>query len=100
MATNRTEGRMCTTIERVFRPLPDGTFREIILHFVNFFNEDNTIRSSKLDNEILGGLYKIARNDQEQSQYGEVFYTFPEDDKPVRLLGIGREPRDYRYGRS
>lgn len=97
---NRTEGRMCTSVEKVFRPLPDGLFREVILHFINFFDEDNTISSSKLDNEIMGGLYRLARNDQEQSQYGEVFYTFPEDDEPVRLLCIGKDYRDFRYGRS
>jgi len=96
----RTQGRLCTTVERVFRPLPDGLFREITLHFINFFNEDGSIKSTKLDNEIVGGLYRLAKNDQERSQYGEVFYQFPEGTEPVRLLAIGREYRDYNYGRS
>lgn len=95
----RTQLKMCTSMERVFRPLPNGLYREIILHFINFLNEDRSIRSSKLDKEVLGKLYKIAGSDREVSQYGEVSYKFPGDDEPVRLLCIGREMADYRYGR-
>ena len=98
MSDLRTQ-KMCTSVERVFRPMPDGLFREIILQFINFLNEDRTIRSSKLDKEIPGGLYKIARSDTEISQYGEIMYTFPGDDKPVRLLAIGKDYNDFRYGR-
>lgn len=95
----RTTGRMATTIERVFRPLPNGLFREITLHFINFLNADGSIRSTKLDKEIPGGLYKIATSDTDRSQYGEVMYQFPGGEKPVRLLCLGRDVGDFRYGR-
>lgn len=92
---------MCTSVERVFRPLPDGLFREIVLHFINFLNDDRTIRSSKLDKEIPGGLYKLASNDTEKSQHGEIMYTFPGASEPVRLLGLGEHYyENQRYGRS
>lgn len=94
----RTQGLMCTSVERVFRPMPDGLFREITLHFINFLNDDRSIRSTKLDKEIPGKLYKLAGSDSEQSQYGEVMYKFPNSDEPVRLLCIGRDYNDFRYG--
>jgi hypothetical protein len=96
----RTTGRMNTSVERHFRPMPGGLYREVILKFINFMNEDGTIRSSKLDEEIFGALYKPAKSDSEQSQYGEIFYKFPEQDKPTRLLCIGKELGDYQYGRQ
>ncbi len=92
---------MCTSVEKVFRPLPDGLFQEIILHFINFMNDDRSIRSTKLDKEILGRLYKLARNDTDRSQYGEVWYQFPGGDEPVRLLCLGDNYyQDQHYGRS
>lgn len=96
----RTQQKICTSIERVFRPLPDGLFREITLHFINFMNEDRSIKSSKLDKEIPGGLFRLAKSDGEVSQYGEISYTFPGGDGPVRLLALGKEYRDFTYGRS
>ena len=95
----RTQGKMCTSMERVFRPLPNGFYREIFLHFINFMNEDRSVKSSKLDKEVLGGLYRVAGSDREVSQYGEVVYKFPNSEEPVRLLCVGRELSDYRYGR-
>jgi len=95
----RTTNRMCTSVERVFRPMPDGLYREVILKFINFMNEDGSIRSSKLDEEIFGGLYRVSANLNERSQYGEIMYKFPEQEEPTRLLCIGKEPEDFRYGR-
>lgn len=97
--TTRT-GRMTTSVERVFRPLPNGLYREILLKFINFLNSDGSIQSSKLDGQIEGGLYKPASNDTERSLYGELMYTFPGQDKPVRMLALGKDLADFRYGRQ
>ena len=92
--------KMNTSIERVFKgPLPDGLYRELYLHFIHFLNEDGSIRSSKLDKQIPGRLYKVAGSNNERSMYGEVEYTFPGQDKPVRLISIGPDYSDTRYGR-
>ena len=85
----RTLGRMTTSIERVFRRTPEGYYREIWLHFITFLNDDGSIKSSKLDTERHGGLWKMAR-EGERSSYGEVSHLFPETDKPVRLVCIGK----------
>lgn len=90
--------RMTTGIERVFRPTFDGLYREILLHFVHFIDEEGKTISSKLDKEIPGRLFKIAVAG-ERSQYGEVEYQFPQDDAPVRLVALGIDRNDTRYGR-
>jgi hypothetical protein len=90
--------RMNTAVERVFRALPNGLFKEIYLHYIHFLNEDGSVRNSKLDKQIEGKLYKLAdKNDR--SLYGDVEYTFPGDDKPVRLVALGMDMNDQRYGR-
>lgn len=101
MTSNLRTNRMSTSIERVFRPLPGGLYREITLKFINFLNDDGSIKSSKMDGApIEGGLYKAATNDRDRSTYGEVMYTFPGHDNPTRLLAIGKDFSDYRYGRE
>lgn len=90
MTLPRTLGKMNTTVERVFRRTPDGFFEEIYLHFLNFINDDGSLRSSKLDKEIrTGKLWRVAR-DGERSSYGEVDYLFPGMAKPTRLLSVSR----------
>jgi len=90
--------RMNTSIERVFRPMPGGVFREIYLHYINFLDENGDILSSKLDKTIEGKLFKIAQGN-ERSLYGEVEYQFPGTDKPVRLVALSVDYGDLRYGR-
>jgi len=93
---DRTQKRMNTSIEIVFKKLPDGTCREYMLHFINFLSDDGKIESSKLDKRIPGRLFKIATGN-ERSLYGEVEYTFPGEDTPVRLVALGMSPRDQLY---
>lgn len=84
--------KMSAGIERVYRPIAnkEGVFREIILHWIHFLNPSTgEIISSKLDKQIPGKLYKIAR-DNERSLYGEVIYKFP-DGVERRLVGIKEE---------
>jgi len=90
--------RMTTSIERKFRQLPDGLYREIKLVFTHFLDNDGNIKRSKLDKEITGLLYKIAQP-EEHSLYGEVEYVFPDSEKPVRLIALGLDRADTRYGR-
>ena len=92
----RTQKKMNASIERVFKKLPDGTCREYHLHFINFLNEDGSIQASKLDKRISGRLFKIATG-KERSLYGEVEYTFPGEDAPVRLVALGFSPNDQLY---
>jgi hypothetical protein len=89
---------MTTGIEKVFRPTFDGLYREVLLHFIHFLDENGNVVSSKLDKTLLGKLYKIAEGD-ERSQYGEAEYQFPEMDKPVRLVALATDRNDTRYGR-
>jgi hypothetical protein len=90
MTLPRTLGKMNTTVERVFRRTPDGFFLEVYLHFLNFLNEDGSLRSSKLDKEVsTGKLWRVARPG-ERSSYGEVDYLFPGQPKAVRLLCVSK----------
>lgn len=90
--------RMTTGVERVFRPTYDGLFREIYLHWIHFLNENGDVVQSKLDKSIKGRLYKIAK-DNERSLYGEVEYKFPNAEESVRLVALGLDREDERYGR-
>jgi len=90
--------RMTTGIERVFRPIKDGLYREIYLHWIHFLNESDEIVSSKLDKSIKGKLYKIAKGN-ERSMYGEVEYKFPHAEEPVRLIALGIDNQNDGYGR-
>ena len=90
--------RMTTSMERVFKKLPDGLIREITLHYIHFLADNGEIISTKLDKTISGKLFKRAINENEHSMYGEVLYQFPDEEEPVRLIGV----MDYdnnRYGR-
>jgi len=90
--------RMTTGVERVFRATFDGLYREIYLHWIHFLDSDGNIVRTKLDKSVKGRLYKVA-DTNERSQYGEVFYQFPEADAPVRLISLGMDREDQRYGR-
>lgn len=90
--------RMTTGIERTFRPTHDGLYREVLLHFIHFIDDSGKVVSSKLDKTILGKLYKIA-DGNERSLHGEVEYTLPGQEKPVRLVALGLDRSDTRYGR-
>jgi len=81
---------MNTTVERVFKRTPDGFFLEVYLHFLNFLNEDGSLRSSKLDKEVVTGKLWRAARPGERSSYGEVDYLFPDQTKPTRLLCVTR----------
>lgn len=90
MTLPRALGNMNTTIERVFKRTPEGFFRESYLHFLNFLNEDGSLRSSRLEKEIVTGrMWKVARPG-ERSSYGEVDYMFPGEIKATRLICINR----------
>lgn len=84
----RTLGRMDTTIERVFQPLNDGTYREITLYLVNFYDQMGTLQSQKINKEVFGPLWKKAR-EGDRSFYGEVMHKFPQDTEPTRLVCLG-----------
>jgi len=93
--------RMTTGVERVFRPTPhgDGLYRELFLHWIHFLDPaTSVIISSKLDKTIEGKLFKIA-GAGERSPYGEVEYKFPNSEEPVRLVALGLDYNDERYGR-
>lgn len=90
--------RMTTGVERVFRPTFDGLYREVLLHWIHFLNDEGQVVQSKLDKSVKGRLYKIARGD-ERSQYGEIEYKFPDAEEPVRLVALGLDREDQRYGR-
>ena len=90
MTLPRTLGRMNTTIQKIFRRNSSGVFLEIDLHFLNFLNEDGSLRSSKLDKEIwTGKLWQVAK-EGEHSSYGETMHLFPGEAKPTRLICISR----------
>ena len=76
----------------------DGLYREVYLHFIHFIDDDGNTVSSKLDKTILGKLYKIAEGN-ERSLHGEVEYTLPGMEHPVRLVALGYDRSDLRYGR-
>jgi hypothetical protein len=90
MTLPRTLGKMNTTVERVFKRTPEGLFVEVYLHFLNFLNEDGTLRSSKLDKEVVTGkVWRLARPG-ERSSYGEVDYLLPGQTKTTRLICVTR----------
>lgn len=91
--------RMTTNIERVFRHEQNGFYREIFLHYLNFLDVDGKVISSKLDKTIPKGLYRLAESDQQRSMHGEVLYQFPGEEEPVRMLAVGLDEGDFRYGR-
>lgn len=93
-----THKRMTTGVERVFRETFDGLYREIYLHWIHFLNENGEIIRTKLDKSVKGRLYKVA-SENEHSLYGEVEYKFPNSEKPVRLIALGLDRNDERYGR-
>jgi hypothetical protein len=90
MTLPRTLGKMSTTIEKVFRMNREGYYVEIHLHFLNFLNEDGSLRSSKIDREIVTGRIWKKAKPGERSLYGEEDYIFPNESKPTRLLCISR----------
>ena len=90
---------MTTGIERVFRHLRSGLYREIYLHYIHFLDDSGHIMSSKLDKTIEGKLFRRAANDTERSRHGEVEYKFPGEDDSVRMLDMGHDLDDFRYGR-
>lgn len=90
--------RMTTGVERVFRATFDGLFREVYLHWIHFLDDNGNIVRTKLDKSVKGRLYKVA-TENEHSMYGEVEYKFPDDEKPVRLIALGMDREDQRYGR-
>jgi len=100
---DRNLGRMTTGIERVFRPLPDGLYREVLLHWVHYLNESGEKTSSKLQKQIEGQLYIAMNEDPSKKQYrsihGEVEYTFP-DGTTRRLVAVGMDYGDLQYGRG
>lgn len=81
--------KITQSIERVFRAieLPGYTnkdlygqiYQEVYMHFIHFLDPQNpsVVLRTKLDKNILGEFYRLARNDSERSLYGEVLYTFP-----------------------
>jgi len=91
--------RMTTSVERVFKKLPDGLIREITISYIHFLNAAGDIIRSKLDKSIPGRLFKRA-TENERSQYGEVMYLFPDEEVPVRLIALGMDYQDGKYGRS
>ena len=91
--------RMTTGIERFFKMLPDGLCREVLHHYIHFLGEDGQIKRSKLDKTIPGKLYKRA-NPGERSTYGQVIYTFPDEDEPVLLLALATDYNEMGYGRN
>jgi len=93
-----TQPRMTTGVERVFRATFDGLYREIFLHWIHFLDGNSNIIRTKLDKSVKGRLYKIA-GPNERSMYGEVEYKFPDKDEPVRLVALGMDREDQRYGK-
>lgn len=81
----RALGKMNTSIERIFRFYPDGFYREVTLHFLNFLRDDGSLHSKKLDFEELGDFWRIAR-EGERSSYGERDFKFPHLPAPVRMI--------------
>ena len=90
--------RMTTGVERVFRPTYDGLYREIYLHWIHFLDKDGKITRTKLDKSIKGKLFKLA-GEHERSGYGEVEYKFPDSEAAVRLIALGMDREDQRYGK-
>lgn len=95
---NKPTGRMTTGVERVFRATFDGLYREILLHWIHHLDAEGNVVRSRLDKSVKGRLYKVATGD-ERSQYGEVEYKFPNAEEPVRLVALGLDREDQRYGR-
>ena len=88
MTLPRTLGRMTTCIDRVFRPIGNGLFQEVYMHFIKFMNEDGTTKSMKLEKEELRGIWR--QSDTEHSREGETTFVFPGDSKPRRLICVKR----------
>ena len=80
--------RMSTGMEKVFRRTSDGYYREYTLHWLYFIDEAG-LKTSKLDKEIPGMLWKVARPG-EHSTSGECMYQFPELEEPIRLVCLGK----------
>ena len=91
--------KMSTGIERVFRHVKQGVYRELYLHYIHFIDDNGTILRSKLDKTIEGGLFKRAETPDERSRHGEVEYKFPDEEENVRMLALGFDEGDLRYGR-
>ena len=75
--------RMTTGIERHFKPLGNSIFREIVLHFIIFKDENGEVLSSKLDKTIEGNLYKEADQRSLQTNQPKVKYKFPDGTEKI-----------------
>ncbi len=89
MTLPRTLGRMTTCVDRVFRPIGNGLFQEVYMHFIKFMNEDGTTKNMKLEKEELRGIWREPKAG-ERSREGETTFVFPGDAKPRRLICIQR----------
>lgn len=74
-------------IERTFRMVENGIFRELMFYFLHKVNEGGDIVSTKIDKVEHGRLYKIARQG-ERSLYGQYDWILP-DGQEVVLIGLG-----------
>lgn len=100
MNKDRAQGRMTTGIERVFRPMRDGLYREILLHWVHFIDENGIKTGSKLQKQIEGQLYRpLQEHEKRRSIHGEVEYQLPSGET-VKLIAIGMDYNDETYGRG
>ncbi|TXH11663.1 MAG: hypothetical protein E6R04_01035 [Spirochaetes bacterium] len=89
MTLPRTLGRMTTCVDRVFRPIGNGLFQEVYMHFIKFVNEDGTTKNMKLSKEEFRGIWREPKGN-EHSREGETTFAFPGDSAPRRLICIQR----------
>jgi hypothetical protein len=95
-------GRMTTGIERVFRQMPDGLYREVLLHWIHFMDDKGERVSSKIQKQIEGKLYKPILNehdDKYRSIHGEVNYELP-NGTTIRLVALELDYNDTAYGKG
>lgn len=81
------EVRWRAGIEKTFRYVEPGIYREMTIFLLHKTNEGGEILSTKIDKIEHGLLYKIARPG-ENSLYGQYNWVLP-DGQEVVLVGLG-----------
>lgn len=81
------EVRWRAGVEKTFRYVQPGIYREMTLFLLHKTNEGGDILSTKIDRIDHGLLYKIGRPG-ERSLHGQYDWTLP-DGQEVVLLGLG-----------
>jgi hypothetical protein len=78
--------RMTTGVERHFKPVGEGLYREVVLYFIIFKDDEGNVISNKLDKTIEGRLFKEVKPTDRMTNQERVLYKFPSGDEKLLVV--------------